>query len=108
MLRLEILERMHKNVVLAFQSSILANIYASLCKSRDPNSRKYFAILKAAVGRADECPITLEPLTYSAVVTSCNHVFSKEGLLKWATDARFDCPVCKQVCEICFPMLESL
>jgi len=102
---LDILITIHKNVVRASQASILANIYASMCKTRTPERRKHYNILHKAIEEHSECVITLEPLTYASVVTSCGHVFSKEGLQSWirSRSNAFDCPLCKQSCSIVFP-----
>jgi hypothetical protein len=100
----EIIHKIQKDVVLASQASVLTNIYSSLIVSniKMPNYVKHFHILEQAVRRLDECPITLEPLDFSSVVTWCGHVFSKNGLRTWLSQSN-GCPICKQTCKIVFP-----
>ena len=105
-----VLQAIHKDVTRAIQASILANIYASICAKPAKNTQ--FKIIQAAIKNEEECAITLEPLTYSSVVTTCGHVFSKEGLLSWISkritrssfkQTVFACPLCKQQCTVAFP-----
>ena len=101
----EIIQNIQKNVVIASQSAALAKIYASMCRGNP-----HVARIRDAVARGDECVISLEPLTYSSVLTSCGHVFSREGILQWVKrrvtrsfqHVSFDCPVCRQMCTIVY------
>lgn len=110
-----ILQEIHKNVVCAEQASVLANIYASVCRSDDKNKHRAQYFFKA-IEQGDECAICLEPLTYSSVLTSCGHMFSKQALFAWLKTTSKDnenkhmrnvnpfiCPLCKQTSTIVFP-----
>ena len=100
------------HVVCAKQASILTNIYASMIMK--PFNIKYYHVFRKAIEQSDECPITLEKLDISSLVTSCGHVFSKGGLLSWIHSkvplsikhVIFDCPLCKQKCSVIFPLSE--
>lgn len=55
-------------------------------------------LLKKAQEEGQLCPISMDTLWEGrATVTSCFHVFDREGFQTWH-DAHGTCPMCKQVC----------
>ena len=60
-------------------------------------------IISDSIRRGEICPILSETLTQNnAVVTTCGHVFTSNGINTWLSSARSNnqCPVCKQVCHL--------
>ena len=51
-------------------------------------------LLERAVAEGAECPITGDPLTMAATVTSCGHIFDKEAIAKWLASNK-NCPECR-------------
>ena len=57
------------------------------------------SVIRTAIEKGDTCPILLTPLTEeTAVLTSCGHLFSKEGLTSWFTSKPLEhnCPTCSK------------
>lgn len=57
------------------------------------------SVMRTAIEKGDTCPILLTPLTEeTAVLTSCGHLFSKEGLTSWFTSKPLEhnCPTCSK------------
>ena len=60
-------------------------------------------IISDSIRRGDICPILSETLTENnAVVTTCGHVFTSNGINTWLSLSRSNnqCPVCKHVCHL--------
>jgi len=61
-------------------------------------------ILQNAIESKEECPITMEPITFeTSAVTTCFHCFDAQALQTWhdthrAANGSTECPVCKQGC----------
>lgn len=57
-------------------------------------------LLEKAEAEETLCPITASPITVaSGVVTSCGHIFDREGLETWFEQAD-TCPECRSPCRI--------
>jgi len=61
-------------------------------------------VLADYIRKNESCPITGDPITDTATVTRCGHVFSTEGINTWLAcpQSKGKCPVCKQSCYILF------
>ena len=56
-------------------------------------------LIKEAIGT--QCPITMEPITKdTADVTSCGHVFNRDGLQHWYATGHNTCPQCRSVANV--------
>jgi hypothetical protein len=63
----------------------------------------YYMAIERAIEKKEDCIVTFDAITWdNAVMTSCGHVFSKDGLEK-ALACSDKCPVCRAICILLPP-----
>jgi hypothetical protein len=78
--------------------SVRASVPISQPTGKIPNHilRVY---LQDAITRNEICPVTMEPLTMNAGVTSCGHLFNKDAVLM-AVRQLGSCPTCRAAVRV--------
>ena len=77
---------------------VMTKVHANPFPKPGPPAFVITLVKEDAIRKNYECPITYEPITIdNSIVTSCYHVFTKEGFVKWQESSN-QCPTCRCVC----------